>query len=82
MVDSIAAKLLALKAARDGASRATGRDLVVLKSSIVDAELARLDIRLRPLDGASRMVSSTAYGAGGAVGDAFAVDPAIGTRGG
>jgi Protein of unknown function (DUF2786) len=80
MVESIARKLLALKAARDEHNRSTGRDLVIIKASIVEAELAKLGVRLRPIDGANRMVSSIAYEAGGAAGGSFVVQgkPVIG----
>src|SRR5690349_16055808 len=43
MVASIADKLTAMKQERDVVKNGTGRDLVVLKTSVVDAELARLD---------------------------------------
>src|SRR5688572_18340881 len=42
MVTSIADKLMAMKAGRDQVSRGTGRGLVVLKASTVDAELGKL----------------------------------------
>ncbi len=73
MIDSIASKLLALKARRDETNRSSGRDLVVLKASIVDAELATLGVQLRPIDGISRIVSGIAYEAGGVAGGSFAV---------
>jgi len=73
MVDSIASKLLTLKAGRDENNRAGGRHLVILKRSIVEAELNRLGVQFRPIDGASRMVSSIAYEAGGTAGSAFVV---------
>ena len=47
MVASIADKLTAMKQERDAVKNGTGRDLVVLKASVVDAELARLDLKLR-----------------------------------
>jgi hypothetical protein len=72
MVASIASKLLTLKAMRDENNRSSGRDLVLLKTATVEAELARLGIQLRPIDGTSRMISSIAYEAGGAAGGSFA----------
>src|SRR6267154_2736762 len=57
MVASIADKLTAMKAGRDQANSGTGRDLVVLKTAIVDSELEKLDLKLRRPRGASRMVS-------------------------
>jgi len=53
-----------MKAGRDEANNSTGRDLVVLKTAIVDAELEKLDLNLRKQRSASRMVSTTAYEAG------------------
>src|SRR5665213_1756028 len=47
MVASIADKLTAMKAGRNKANSSTGRDLVVLKTEIVDAELEKLDLNLR-----------------------------------
>ena len=47
MVASIADKLTAMKRERDAVKNGTGRDLVVLKASVVDAELAKLDLKLR-----------------------------------
>jgi hypothetical protein len=80
MVDSIASKLLNLKAVRDENNRTSGRDLAVLKMSTVEAELANLGVNLRPIDGTSRMISSIAYEAGGAAGGSFVVKgkPVIG----
>jgi len=61
MVASIADKLTAMKRERDAVNNGTGRDLVVLKASVVDAELEKLDLKLRTVRGATRMVSPTAY---------------------
>ena len=36
-----------MKRERDAANNGTGRDLVVLKASVVDAELGKLDLKLR-----------------------------------
>lgn len=77
MVASIADKLTAMKAERDEAGRGTGRDLVVLKAAVVDAELERLNLNLRTVRRASRMVSQTAYEAGGDAGASTAINPAI-----
>ncbi|MDB5406111.1 MAG: hypothetical protein JWL84_1023 [Rhodospirillales bacterium] len=78
MITSIAAKLTAMKQARDTANRSSGRDLVLVKSSVVDAEMAKLDLTLRSVRGASRMVSMDAYDAGSAAGAALAINPGIG----
>ena len=68
MVSSISTKLATLKVERDKANRSTGRDLVVVKAAIVEEELAKLDLNLRTVRGASRMVSTTAFEAGSAAG--------------
>jgi hypothetical protein len=77
MVASIADKLAAMKRERDAVRNGTGRDLVVLKASVVDAELANLDLQLRTVPGAPRMVSPAAYEAGGAVGASLTINPEI-----
>ncbi len=78
MVASIADKLTAMKAGRDEVNCGSGRALVVLKAAIVDAEFGKLDLKLRVLRGASRMVSTTAYEAGGVAGASLAINPGIG----
>lgn len=77
MIASIAEKLTAMKAGRDRANSEAGRELVVLKSSVVDAELDKLDLKLRTAPRATRMVSPKAYDAGGAAGASLAIDPEI-----
>jgi hypothetical protein len=78
MVASIADKLTAMKDRRDDANSSTGRDLVVLKTVIVDAELKKLDLNLRTQRGARRMVSTAAYEAGSIAGASLAINPGIG----
>ena len=78
MVASIADKLTAMKAGRDEANSSTGRDLVVLKTAIVDAELEKLDLNLRRARGGRRMVSASAYEAGSSAGASLAINPGIG----
>jgi hypothetical protein len=77
MVASIAHKLVAIKAARDGVNHGTGRGLVVLKTSVVDAEFEKLDLNLRAQRSTSRTVSMSAYEAGGAAGASLAISPGI-----
>lgn len=77
MVESIAEKLTAMKAGRDQANNDAGRDLVVLKSSVVDAELDKLDLKLTAVPRAARFVSPTAYDAGGAAGASLTINPGI-----
>jgi hypothetical protein len=78
MVASIADKLVAIKASRDSVNHGSGRGLVVLKTSVVDAEFDKLDLKLRAARSNSRMVSMTAYEAGGAAGASLAISPGIG----
>jgi hypothetical protein len=78
MVASIADKLTAMKSGRDEANQGTGRDLVVLKAAVVDAELEKLDLKLRTVRRPTRMVSTTAYEAGSAAGASLAINPGIG----
>ena len=78
MVASIADRLLAIKASRDQVNESTGRGLVVLKTSVVDAEFDKLDLRMRTQRSSSRMVSMTAYEAGGAAGASLAINPGLG----
>jgi hypothetical protein len=80
MVSSIATKLAAMKTERDAANRSTGRDLVVVKTAIVDEELARLDLNLRIVRGSSRTVSTTAFEAGSIAGASLAINPGISSR--
>jgi hypothetical protein len=77
MVASIADKLTAMKASRDAVNESTGRGLVVLKTSVVDAEFERLDLKLKTQRSSSRMVSMTAYEAGGVAGASLAISPGI-----
>jgi len=77
MVASIADKLMAMKAGRDEVINGTGRGLVVLKAAVVDAELEKLDLKLRTVSRASRMVSPMAYEAGGEAGASLAINPGI-----
>jgi len=79
MVASIADKLTAMKIERDAVNNGTRRDLVILKTSVVDAELERLDLRLRTVHSTSRMVSPTAYEAGETAGASLTID--LGIRG-
>jgi hypothetical protein len=77
MVSSIAEKLLAMKADRDDVNRGAGRDLVPVKSSIIDEELARLNLGLRSRPARTRMVSVTAYEAGNVAGASLPINPGL-----
>jgi hypothetical protein len=75
MVASIADKLTTMKQERDIVINGTGRDLVVPKASVVDAELEKLDLKLRTVRRATRMVSLTAYEVGETAGASLAINP-------
>ena len=75
MVASIADRLVAMKAARQRSG--SGRDMVVVKAGVVDAELDRLGLVLRDVPGISRTVEPAAYDAGDAAGVALAAGPAF-----
>lgn len=77
MVASIADKLMAMKAGRDEVINGTGRGLVVLKTAVVEAELEKLDLKLRTVHRTSRMISPMAYEAGGEAGASLAINPGI-----
>jgi len=76
-VASIAGKLIAMKAERDTVNNCTGRDVVVLKAAAVDAEFEKLDLNLRAVRRQSRMVSTSAYEAGGAAGALLAISAGL-----
>jgi hypothetical protein len=48
-----------------------------LKASVVDAELAKLDLKLRAIPRAARIVSPAAYEAGETAGASLAINPEI-----
>ena len=77
MIAFIADKLTAMKRERDAARNGTGRDLVVLKTSVVDAELANLDLQLRTVPGTMRIVLPAGYEAGEIAGASLAINPEI-----
>ncbi len=81
MCASIADRLVAMKAERDGVVWSTGRGLVVLKAAVVDTELERLGVKLRTVEaGPGRFISPDAYDAGGVAGEAVSLNPAIRRR--
>ena len=77
MVASIADKLTTMKAGRDEAIAGTGRGLVVLKAVVVEREMEKLGLNLRSARRTSRMVSPSAYDAGGAAGASLTINPAL-----
>jgi hypothetical protein len=66
-----------MKLERDAVNIGNGRDLVILKASVVDAELEKLDLSLRTVAGATRIVSPPAYEAGGSAGASLAITPGM-----
>ena len=80
MVGSIADKLEAMKAERDQVKNGSGRGLVVLKASVVDTELEKLDLQLRTVERPRRLIAPEAYDAGDSAGTSFAINPAIRKR--
>ncbi len=78
MCASIADRLVAMKAERDGEIQSSGRGLVVLKAAVVDMELEKLGLKLRTVqEGPGRMISPMAYDAGGAAGESVPLNPGI-----
>lgn len=65
MVVSIGEKLVAMKTARDNANAGTGRSLVVVKADVVAAEMA------------SRLISESAFHAGGVAGASLEINPGL-----
>jgi hypothetical protein len=80
MVGSIADKLEAMKAERDGVRNSAGRGIVVLKTAVVDTELEKLNLSLRTVERPRRMIAPEAYDAGDAAGTSFTMNPAIRKR--
>jgi hypothetical protein len=82
MIASIGDKLHDLKERRSAVRRGAGRDLVVFKKALVDAEYEKLNLTTTGPQGPGRLISMDAYGAGEAAGSALRVDPAIAQRAG
>ena len=81
MAVSIATKLSALKVERDEANRAaTGRDLMVVRHAVVEAEFAKLDLNLRQGRGSGKKVAASAFEAGQAAGQSLNLHPAVGGK--
>jgi len=78
MAVSIADKLVAMKAERDESNRrSSGRDLVVVRHAIVEAEFAKLDLTLRRGRASGKKVAAAAFEAGQAAGLAVTIRPGI-----
>jgi hypothetical protein len=82
MAVSIAEKLTHMKTARDEANRrGGGRDLVVVRHAIVDAEFAKLNLHLRQGRSSGKKVAAGAFEAGQSAGRSLAIHPGIGKGG-
>jgi len=68
MVTSLADKLDAMKDARDAEHRSTGRDLAVVKTSVVDEAFDKLGLTMRSGRASRRMITTGAFEAGSAAG--------------
>jgi hypothetical protein len=79
LASGISAKLRTLRAARDAHRISlSGRDLVVVKAAMVDAEIEKLGLDLRAKGGArARHVLTDAYDAGKIAGQQFTYTPGI-----
>jgi hypothetical protein len=78
MAVSIAEKLMAMKADRDEANRrSSGRDLVVVRHAIVDAEYEKLNLNLRRGRASGKKVEASAFQAGQAAGESLALRPGV-----
>lgn len=72
MALSLAGRLVEEKARRDDATRkASGRDLVLVRKDVVDAEFARLNMSFRQGRASGKKVSATAFEAGHSAGEAL-----------
>jgi hypothetical protein len=81
MAVSIAAKLSAMKAERDEANRiSSGRDLVLVRHAVVDAEYAKLDLNLRRGRASGKKVAAAAFEAGQVAGQTLALHSGIGGK--
>ncbi len=78
MAMSISTKLREMKSAREQRSAAAGRDLVVLKSAVIDRELDRLNLTFRQAPRAPRRyVAEDAFNAGQVEGRNLSLAPAL-----
>ncbi|MEI8395800.1 MAG: DUF2786 domain-containing protein [Rhodospirillaceae bacterium] len=78
MASSLAGKLRAMKAQRDAVHRVTGRDLVVVKTTVIEEELSKLGLNFSKRRQAPRMVAKHAFDAGHAAGQSVAINPGVG----
>lgn len=79
LAGGIIAKLHRLREEREASLSSSGRDLVPIKSSIVDDEIARLGLSFRRNSRARRRVIRDAYDAGHEAGTRFEIRPGLET---
>ncbi|MCW2242553.1 DUF7168 domain-containing protein [Azospirillum canadense] len=77
MAASVAEKLADMKSQRDAANATTGRDLVVVKTAVVEEELAKLNLNLRKSRSSGRSVTKNAFEAGQTAGRKLAIYPGV-----
>ncbi|BAE49231.1 DUF7168 domain-containing protein [Paramagnetospirillum magneticum] len=78
MAVSIAEKLIAMKDERDEANRrSSGRDLVVVRHAVVDAEYEKLNLNLRRGRASGKKVEASAFQAGQTAGQSLALHPGV-----
>jgi hypothetical protein len=78
MAVSIAEKLTVMKTERDDANRrSSGRDLVVVRHAIVEAEYEKLNLALRRGRASGKKVEASAFQAGQAAGQSLALRPGV-----
>lgn len=78
MAMSVSRKLRAMKLARDQKTAAAGRDLVVVKATVIDSELQRLNLKFREAARSSRKyVSEDAFNAGSEAGERLPLNTAV-----
>lgn len=79
MAISVAERLAEMKAERDQATRtSTGRDLVLVRQAVVEAEFAKLDLTLRRGRASGKRVAADAFAAGQAAGRTVTIHPGLG----
>ncbi|MEO0036505.1 MAG: hypothetical protein RLZZ501_2528 [Pseudomonadota bacterium] len=79
MAVSVAERLGEMKRERDEATRAgSGRDLVVVRQAVVEAEFARLDLTLRRGRASGKRVAANAFAAGQEAGRTLTIRPGVG----
>ena len=72
-----------MKVERDEANRrSSGRDLMVVRHAVVDAEYERLNLNLRRGRASGKKVEASAFQAGQAAGQSLTLRPGVGGKAG